>query len=84
MECNKYIERLNTDLYYYERVYYKSPQLIFMSNHLWSILFAEDYCPVFANMGEQPTYNGIPVQIFISDKFEYYFASFGSTFEDED
>lgn len=84
MECDKYIEQINTDVSNYQRVYYRPPQLIFMSNHLWGMLFTEDCCPVFANMGDKPTYHGIPVYIFISDKFEYYFASFGYTFKDED
>lgn len=84
MEQNKYSAQINTDLYYYTHMHHMPPQKIFMSNHLWSALVAEDYCPVFFNMGDRPTYNGLPVQVFISDKFEYYFVSSGYVFEDEE
>lgn len=83
MGSSKYIEQINMDLHYYVYMHNRSPKMIFMSNHLWSALFAEDYCPVFYNMGESPTYMGIPVQVFISGKLEYYFAASGFAFEEE-
>lgn len=82
MDSNKYVAQINIDLYYYAHMHHRQPEKIFMSNHLWSMLFAEDYCPVFYNMGDSPTYMGIPVQVFISGKLEYYFASSGFVFEE--
>ena len=84
MEQNKYIEQIDKDLYYYAYMHSVRPQKIFMSNHLWSMLFTDDYCPVFMHMNDCPTYNGIPVMVFISDKLEYYLTSSGYAFEDED
>ena len=84
MEPGKYIMQLNTDLYYYERVHRSKPAKIFMTHHLWSALVDAYSVSTQYNMNESVTYNCIPVQVYMSGKFEYYFASHGYTFEYED
>jgi hypothetical protein len=84
MEGNKYFEQISTDLYYYKHMHRIYPERIFISHSLWSILCAEDYRLISYKMDNGPTYGGIPVQVFISGKLEYYFVSSGFVFEDEE
>ena len=78
-----YHEQINVDLYYYEHIHRRKPEKIFISYPLWSIFVLDDGAQTYYNM-QSLTYNGIPVQVYISDKLEYYFASSGFVFEDED
>ena len=83
MERNRYVEQINMDLHYYEYMHRMQPIKIFMSYPLWSFLVLDDNARTNYS-AQSPTYNGIPVRIYLSDKLEYYFASSGFVFEDED
>lgn len=78
----KYSEQINMDLYYYEHIHHKMPERIFMSYPLWSFLALDDSAQ--AHYNKSLAYKGIPVQVYLGDKIEYYFASSGFVFEDED
>lgn len=78
----KYKVQLDMDLYYYHHMHRREPEKIFMSYSLWSLLVLDDSAQTHYNM-RSLTYRDIPVQVYISDKLEYYFASSGFVFEDE-
>lgn len=83
MNLNKHAEQLNTDICYYEHMHQRKPLKIFMSYHLWSALVLDFNAPTYYG-AQSLTYNGIPVQVYLGDKVEYYFASSGFAFEDEE
>lgn len=84
MDPNRYTEQLNADIYYYTYVHCKPPEKIFMSHHLLSALVSDDNAPIYHDLINTLTYCGIPVQVYMSGKLEYYFASYGYMFEAED
>lgn len=84
MEHNKYSAQLNMDLYYYEHMHRRRPEKIFMSHHLMSMIVTEDNVPICYSSNNAVTYCGVPVQVYMSGKLEYHFATHGFVFEDEE
>ena len=84
MENNKHSAQINMDLYYYEHMHRRQPEMIFISSHLWGELVAEDCASVHCSIKNGIFYKGVPVKVYMSGKLEYYFASSGFVFEDEE
>lgn len=87
MGSEKYASQLDMDLYYYKCIHQMQPVKILMSFHLWSALASSEEIQAYYDMKpsvQSLVYKGIPVQVFLSGNFEYYLASSGFVFEEEE
>lgn len=70
-----YSEHIETEIYYYERAYNKSPEAIFISTPLYCALECENTI-IYHTDGYSFCF-GIPIQTFYSENMEYYLAESG-------
>lgn len=82
MESNKYLSQIDMDLYCFKYIHHRFPEKIFMSYPLWNVISCKDGVLISRDVNLY-FYRNIHVQLYRSDKMEYYFALSGFVFEEE-
>lgn len=81
MEPNDYIKHIEMDIYYYTQIHRMPPIKIFISNVLLSKIIISCYGIKLDETCVAMCF-GVPVQVYNSDKLEYYLSSSGFEFNE--